>query len=75
MCFLALGNPCQLNRSMQHHLINSATVADYGEFNARVESLERATCNDPSRRFEKPMVVKDSVGAKVRTIRVIHYLR
>jgi hypothetical protein len=56
-------------------VLNSATVADYGEFNARVKSLERATCNDPSRSFEKPMVVKDFVGAKVRTIRVIHYLR
>jgi hypothetical protein len=56
-------------------VLDSATVADYGEFSARVESLERATCNGPSRHFEKPMVVKDFVGAKVRTIRVIRYLR
>ena len=54
---------------------DSATVADYGEFNARVKSLEMATCNDPSRRFEKPEVVEDFVGAKVKNIRVIRYLR
>lgn len=56
-------------------VLDPATVADYGEFNARMESLERATCNHPSRRFAKPMVVKDFVGAGARTIRVIHYLR
>jgi hypothetical protein len=56
-------------------VLASATVADYGEFNTRVKTLELATCNDPSRRFEKPMVVEDFVGAKVKNIRVIHSLR
>lgn len=56
-------------------VLDSATATDNGVFGARVESLERATCNHPSRYFEKPMLVKDFVGAKVKTIRVIHYLR
>ena len=55
--------------------MGSATVADYGEFDARVRALESATCNDTSRYFGKPMVVGDFVGAEVRSFRVIHYLR
>lgn len=56
-------------------VMGSATVADYGEFNARVKALEWTTCNDSSRHFDKPLVVEDFVGAHVRSIRVVHYFR
>jgi hypothetical protein len=56
-------------------LLDSATVTDYGELAARVKTLERISCSDPSRYFDHPMTVRHFVDAKLKTIRVLRYSR
>jgi len=56
-------------------LVGSARVIDNGELAARVKTMEGASCNDASRHFDHPRTVGDFVGAKVKTLRVLHYTR
>lgn len=75
LCFFCVQSRRYSETALPNIVPDSATVADYGEFNARVKALEGTTCNDSSRHFEKPMVVEEFVGAHVRSIRVVHYFR
>jgi hypothetical protein len=56
-------------------VMRSATAADRGDLAARVKAMEQASCNDSSRHFDHRTTVGDFVGAKVKTIRVVHYVR
>jgi hypothetical protein len=56
-------------------LVSSAKVIGAGELAARVEKMEGASCGDTSRRVNHTTAVKDFVGARVKTIRVLHYAR
>ncbi len=73
--FLSVQSRAYSEAALPNVVLTSPTAAEYGEVNARVKALERATCNDASRYFEKPMVVQDFVGANVRSIRVVHFFR
>jgi len=68
-------NRAEPDSSLPRILVGSATVIGEGELAARVEKMEGVSCGDTSRRVNHPTAVKDFVGARVKTIRVLHYTR
>jgi hypothetical protein len=68
-------NPANARSDSPTILVGSATVADNGELAAQVKTMEGVSCGDTSRRVNQPTAVKDFVGGRVKTIRVVHYAR
>jgi hypothetical protein len=66
-------NPAKPGPDSPTILVGSATVADNGELAAQVKIMEGVSCGDTSRRVNQPTAVKDFVGGRVKTIRVVHY--
>lgn len=75
LCFFCVQSRAYSETALPKVVMGSATVAEYGEFNASFRALESTTCNDPSRYFGNPMMVGDFVGGNVRGIHIVHYLR
>jgi hypothetical protein len=68
-------NPAKPGSDSFPILVGSATVADNGELAAQVKTMEGVSCGDTSRRVSQPTALKDFVGGRVKTIRVVHYAR
>jgi hypothetical protein len=56
-------------------LVGSATVADNGELAAQVKTMEGVSCGDTSRVVNQPTAVKDFVGGRAKTLRVLRYVQ
>ena len=54
-------------------VVDSAVVADYGEFARKVKTFENTSCNGAYRYSEQPRMVGELVGGKVSKIRVVHF--
>jgi hypothetical protein len=68
-------NPAKPGSDSFPILVGSATVADNRELAAQVKTMEGVSCGDTSRRVSQPTALKDFVGGRVKTIRVVHYAR
>jgi hypothetical protein len=54
--------------------VDSATASDWAELNRKVKTLENPSCNGGYRYFDQPTIVADLARAKVKAIRLVHFV-